>query len=71
VARRSGATPAGNGRRTRFDPTRFGTVKRDGNERWELLVGAAVQLFHDKGYTATSIQDLADAAGITKGSVYH
>jgi AcrR family transcriptional regulator len=70
VARRSVSQTTG-GRRTRFDPTRFTTVKRDGNERWELLVGAAVQLFHDKGYTATSIQDLADAAGITKGSVYH
>lgn len=45
--------------------------KRDGSERWELLVGAAVELFHEKGYTATSIQDLGDAAGITKGSVYH
>jgi len=34
-------------------------------------VGAAVELFHEKGYTATSIQDLGDAAEITKGSVYH
>jgi len=63
--------PTGRGRRARSTTTRAASPKRDGSERWELLVRAAVQLFHEKGYTATSIQDLADATGITKGSVYH
>lgn len=71
--------PAGKAPRRRREPpagkpgavAKPATAKRDGNERWEILVGAAVDLFHKNGYTATSIQDLGDAAGITKGSVYH
>ena len=27
--------------------------------------------FHEKGYEATSIQDIADAVGILKGSLYY
>jgi AcrR family transcriptional regulator len=32
---------------------------------------AAVLLFWEKGYAGTSIQDIADAVGILKGSLYH
>lgn len=35
------------------------------------VVEAAAKLFYTKGYEATSVQDLADALGILKGSVYH
>ena len=35
------------------------------------VVEAAVQLFHRKGYASTSIQDLADALGMLKGSLYY
>lgn len=35
------------------------------------IVAAAVHLFHEKGYHATSMQDIADAVGLQKGSLYH
>ncbi|HVB10657.1 MAG TPA: TetR/AcrR family transcriptional regulator [Bacillota bacterium] len=35
------------------------------------IVDAAVALFRDKGYHATSMQDIADAVGLQKGSLYH
>jgi len=35
------------------------------------VLAAAAKLFYTKGYEATSVQDLADALGILKGSVYH
>lgn len=39
--------------------------------RWTELVDTAARIFHDKGYDATSVQDVADAVGILKGSLYH
>lgn len=41
-----------------------------GNKQAEILA-AAVRLFHEKGYHATSMQDIADAVGLQKGSLYH
>ena len=35
------------------------------------IVTAAIQLFQQKGYHATSMQDIADAVGLQKGSLYH
>lgn len=35
------------------------------------IVAAAIHLFHAKGYHATSMQDIADAVGLQKGSLYH
>ncbi|HWI64672.1 MAG TPA: TetR/AcrR family transcriptional regulator [Symbiobacteriaceae bacterium] len=35
------------------------------------IVAAAVRLFHEKGFHATSMQDIADAVGLQKGSLYH
>lgn len=35
------------------------------------IVNAAIQLFQQKGYHATSMQDIADAVGLQKGSLYH
>ncbi|MBP2471463.1 AcrR family transcriptional regulator [Crossiella equi] len=37
----------------------------------ERLVEAATTLFAEKGYQATSVQEIADAAGVTKGGLYH
>jgi len=34
------------------------------------LIEAAIRLFADKGYHATSIQEIADSVGIAKGSLY-
>jgi len=35
------------------------------------IVAAAIRLFQVKGYHATSMQDIADAVGLQKGSLYH
>ena len=35
------------------------------------LIDSAVQLFGDQGYAATSVQEITDAAGVTKGAFYH
>ena len=35
------------------------------------ILRAAARLFHEKGYTACSIQDVADEVGILKGSLYY
>ncbi len=34
-------------------------------------MAAAINLFREKGYHATSMQDIADAVGLQKGSLYH
>lgn len=39
--------------------------------RKEQVIEAAVHLFRAKGYHATSVQDIADAVGLRKGSLYH
>jgi len=37
----------------------------------EELITAAVRLFRERGYHATSMQDLAEAVGVQRGSLYH
>jgi AcrR family transcriptional regulator len=39
--------------------------------RREALLQAAVRLFAAKGYHATSMQDIAEALGIQRGSIYY
>jgi AcrR family transcriptional regulator len=39
--------------------------------RDEEIVAAAIQVFSHKGYAAASLQDVADAVGLLKGSLYH
>lgn len=39
--------------------------------RRDEVVEIAARIFHAKGYEATTIRDIADAAGLLKGSVYH
>ncbi|MHB9145632.1 MAG: TetR/AcrR family transcriptional regulator [Symbiobacteriia bacterium] len=40
------------------------------NREREILA-SAVQLFRDQGYHGTSMQDIADAVGLQKGSLYY
>jgi len=40
-------------------------------DRAEEVYAAALKLFHEKGYHATSMQDIAAAVGLYKGSLYH
>jgi AcrR family transcriptional regulator len=37
----------------------------------DAVLTAAVRLFNDRGYDATSMFDIAESLGITKSSVYH
>lgn len=40
-------------------------------KRQREVLDAAAQLFHDSGYSSTTVQDVADALGILKGSLYY
>jgi AcrR family transcriptional regulator len=40
-------------------------------EREQEIYDVAAELFHVKGYAATSLQDIAQAVGILKGSLYY
>ncbi len=35
------------------------------------ILAAALRLFAERGYTATSLEDVAAAAGVTKGTIYY
>ena len=39
--------------------------------REQQILDAAAVVFYEKGYAAASIQDVADAVGILKGSLYY
>jgi AcrR family transcriptional regulator len=47
--------------------------RQDGAEpvRQQELLQIAADLFADRGYAATTVRDIADAAGILSGSLYH
>jgi TetR/AcrR family transcriptional regulator, cholesterol catabolism regulator len=49
--------------------TRKGEERKRG--RHDVILDAASRLFSSRGYHATSMQDIADAVGILKGSLYH
>ncbi|MEH7250760.1 TetR/AcrR family transcriptional regulator [Neobacillus niacini] len=46
-------------------------VQSKSTDRKVEILDAALTLFVKKGFHRTSIQDIADAAGITKGGLYH
>ena len=35
------------------------------------ILQKALQLFYEKGYDAIGVQEIADAAGVTKPTLYH
>lgn len=40
-------------------------------DRLLLIYQTAARVIHEKGYDGTSLQDIADAVGVTKGGLYH
>jgi AcrR family transcriptional regulator len=40
-------------------------------ERWLEIIGAAAEVFYEKGYEAATLQEIADRVGILKGSIYY
>jgi TetR/AcrR family transcriptional regulator, cholesterol catabolism regulator len=53
----------------RKPPDRGARKPRD--ERWAQILNVAAQVFFEKGYDATSLQDIANRTGILKGSLYY
>lgn len=53
------------GIRTELEEPLFGTDRRG------CLLAAAARVFSEKGYRATSMNDLAEAVGISKPTLYH
>ncbi|MGW6507380.1 helix-turn-helix domain-containing protein, partial [Streptomyces niveus] len=37
----------------------------------QRLLAAATRLFAEQGYGSTSVQEIVEAAGVTKGALYH
>lgn len=65
--------PAGTSRETQVDrlarerqPAQSPRRNRDGE-----ILEAAIEVFSAKGYAGASLQDVADAVGLLKGSLYH
>jgi AcrR family transcriptional regulator len=48
-----------------------GRKATDRRNRDVEVVQAAIQVFYQKGYAASSVQDVADVVGVLKGSLYH
>ncbi|MBP2478104.1 AcrR family transcriptional regulator [Crossiella equi] len=47
------------------------TTDTGGSQRRAELLALAARLFAERGYRATTVRDIADAAGILSGSLYH
>ncbi|MER6992007.1 TetR/AcrR family transcriptional regulator [Saccharopolyspora hirsuta] len=46
-------------------------ARESGSERRAELLAIAAELFATRGFLATTVRDIADAAGILSGSLYH
>jgi AcrR family transcriptional regulator len=49
-----------------FSPA--GVIERNGNRTREAVLDAAERLFAEKGYDATSLNDVGTAAGVSRGT---
>ncbi|MFD8569572.1 TetR/AcrR family transcriptional regulator [Streptomyces sp. NPDC059639] len=47
------------------------TTGGDGTPVPQRLLAAATRLFAEQGYDRTSVQEIVEAAGVTKGALYH
>lgn len=45
--------------------------KRDSKHQLREICSAAARVFYEKGYDGASMQDIADAVGLTKAGLYH
>jgi AcrR family transcriptional regulator len=55
---------------TTADAVRAGP-NRNGSERRDEILAIAAELFAERGFAATTVREIADAAGILSGSLYH
>ena len=44
---------------------------KKGDDRKQMILETAERLFYEKGYEATSVQDILDALKLSKGGFYH
>lgn len=63
------ATPGGG--RTRRAENRQPASRTEAQERWQQILEASTDLFRRKGFASTSMQDISDAVGLLKGSLYY
>src|SRR5690606_29837928 len=68
--REGGPRVAGGGRRMSEQRIRLARPGV-GDEGRMAIVRAATEVFSERGYAATSIDDIADRLGSTKGRIYH
>jgi len=52
-------------------PANEGADSRGGSERRAALVQLAADMFAERGFKATTVRDIAQAAGMLSGSLYH
>lgn len=52
-------------------PTTRRTGVSERRNRDPEILQAAIRVFHDRGYLAASLQEVADIVGVLKGSLYH
>lgn len=52
-------------------PKRRRTQEERSGQTTRALLAAATRLFAEKGYADTSIEDINNAAGLTRGAIYH
>jgi AcrR family transcriptional regulator len=57
--------------KARRGPRRTEAADGRSKKREREIIDAAAEIFHRKGYSETSVQDVADAVGILKGSLYY
>jgi AcrR family transcriptional regulator len=65
------ANKAPDRRRTHQRTTKTTRVDRRSDDRMQALLDAALGVFARDGYRTATIDDVAEAAGVTKGAVYH
>ena len=69
-AKRTGAAPTKRAKASGRASSTPSTNER-GNTRRDEIVRAAAETFYRKGYDATTTQDIAEAVGMLKGSLYY